>query len=154
VGLAALAGTIAFMTSASGETNGEAAPIYGVKLPAGYRDWTLISVATVGAPVNDPCAKLGNDVAIKAYSAGTLPFPDGTIVTRLPRIRPRRRSTTAPSPRWRKSNWAQRRLKSYCRKPPTGSFYTTASGNRTLAVQEMNVSGRLAQEVICWDADA
>jgi hypothetical protein len=66
VGLTALVGAIAFMASASGQTDGEAAPIYGVKLPAGYRDWPLISVASVGAPVNDVRAKLGNDVAMKA----------------------------------------------------------------------------------------
>jgi len=81
--LTALAGTIAFTTSASGQNDGGAAPIYDVKLPAGYRDWTLISIASVGPPVNDMRAKLGNDVAIKAYRAGTLPFPDGTIIARL-----------------------------------------------------------------------
>jgi hypothetical protein len=43
----------------------------------------LISVATVGAPVSDMRAKLGNDVAMKAFRAGTLPFPDGTIIARL-----------------------------------------------------------------------
>ena len=43
----------------------------------------LISVASVGTPVNDLRAKLGNDVAIAAYRAGTLPFPDGTIIARL-----------------------------------------------------------------------
>ena len=83
VGVAAVAGTLAFMASACGQTDGNAAPIYGVKLPAGYRDWPLISVATVGAPVSDMRAKLGNDVAMKAFRAGTLPFPDGTIIARL-----------------------------------------------------------------------
>jgi Cytochrome P460 len=29
------------------------------------------------------CAVLGNDVAIKAYREGKLPFPDGTIIARL-----------------------------------------------------------------------
>jgi Cytochrome P460 len=43
----------------------------------------LISIASVGAPVNDMRAKLGNDIAMKAYRAGTLPFPDGTIIARL-----------------------------------------------------------------------
>ena len=43
----------------------------------------LISVATVGAPVSDMRAKLGNEVAMKAFRAGTLPFPDGTIIARL-----------------------------------------------------------------------
>jgi Cytochrome P460 len=82
VGLAAVVGTFAFV-SASGQTDGEAAPIYGVTMPAGYREWSLISIATVGAPVNDMRAKLGNDVAMNAYRAGTLPFPDGTIIARL-----------------------------------------------------------------------
>jgi Cytochrome P460 len=82
-GLAALAGTIAFIMSASGHADGEAAPIFGVKLPDGYRDWTLISIASVGAPVNDMRAKLGNDLAIETFRAGTVPFPDGTIIARL-----------------------------------------------------------------------
>jgi Cytochrome P460 len=77
----ALTGAMAF--SASGQTGGQAAPIYGVTLPAGYRDWPLISIASVGAPVSDMRAKLANDVAMKAYRAGTLPFPDGTIIARL-----------------------------------------------------------------------
>lgn len=36
---------------AAGQTDGEAAPIYGIKLPPDYRDWTLISLANVGSPV-------------------------------------------------------------------------------------------------------
>jgi len=61
----------------------QASPIYGVKLPPGYRDWALISVARVGAPLNDMRAKLGNPVAIRAYREGRTPFPDGTIIARL-----------------------------------------------------------------------
>ena len=81
--LTALAGAIALIAPASGQSDGQAAPLYGVTLPAGYRDWPLISVARVGAPVNDLRAKLGNAVAMKAYRAGTLPFPDGTVIARL-----------------------------------------------------------------------
>jgi len=55
----------------------------GVKLPAGYRDWTLISLARVGGPVNDLRAKLGNTTALKAFRAGNRPFPDGSILVRL-----------------------------------------------------------------------
>ena len=33
--------------------------------------------------LNDLRALLGNDVAIKAYREGKLPFPDGTIIARL-----------------------------------------------------------------------
>jgi Cytochrome P460 len=78
-----LVGSVVYVAPASGQAGGEASPKYGITLPAGYRDWTLISVARVGAPLNDMRAKLGNDVAIKAYRAGTLPFPDGTIIARL-----------------------------------------------------------------------
>jgi hypothetical protein len=69
--------------SASQQGVGAAAPIYGIKLPPGYRDWTFISMARVGPPVNDMRAKLGNEVAIRAYREGKIPFPDGTIIARL-----------------------------------------------------------------------
>jgi hypothetical protein len=41
----ALVLVVAIMAPASGQTDGEAAPIYGIKIPPGYRDWQLISVA-------------------------------------------------------------------------------------------------------------
>ena len=81
--ISAVAGVIAFTVHASGQANVEVAPIYGVRLPPGYRDWTLISVARVGAPLNDMRAKLGNDVAIKVYRDGKLPFPDGAVIARV-----------------------------------------------------------------------
>jgi hypothetical protein len=59
------------------------APISGVKIPAGYRDWRLISVAHEEGSLNDMRAILGNDVAIKAARQGKLPYPDGAIVARL-----------------------------------------------------------------------
>jgi len=83
IGFSVLTGTIVVIASASGQTNGEATPKYDVGLPTGYRDWPLISIATVGAPVSDMRAKLGNEVAMKAFRDGTLPFPDGTIIARL-----------------------------------------------------------------------
>ena len=61
----------------------EAAPIFGIKIPPGYRDWKLISVAHEEGNLNDIRAILGNDIAIKAYREGKLPFPDGTIIARL-----------------------------------------------------------------------
>jgi hypothetical protein len=79
----ALAGVVASMPPASGQADGEAAPIFGVKIPAGYRDWRLISVAHEEGKLNDLRAILGNDVAIKASRDGKLPFPDGTIIARL-----------------------------------------------------------------------
>ena len=52
-------------------------------MPSGYRDWRLISVAHEEGNLNDLRAVLGNDVAIKAYREGKLPFPDGAIIARL-----------------------------------------------------------------------
>jgi hypothetical protein len=68
---------------ASGQAAGEPAPIFGIKIPPGYRDWRLISVAHEEGSLNDLRAILGNDIAIKASREGKLPFPDGTIIARL-----------------------------------------------------------------------
>ena len=68
--------------TAAGEVH-EASPIFGVNIPPGYRDWKLISVAHEEGKLNDLRAILGNDVAIKTYREGKVPFPDGTIIARL-----------------------------------------------------------------------
>ena len=83
VAVAALAGVVAYMAPAPGQVDGEAAPIFGIKIPPGYRDWRLISVAREEGNLNDLRAILGNDVAINASREGTLPYPDGTIIARL-----------------------------------------------------------------------
>ena len=83
VAVAALAGGIAYMAPASGQADEKAAPIFVDKIPAGYRDWKLISVAHEEGNLNSLGAILGNDVAIKAYREGKLPFPDGTIIAAL-----------------------------------------------------------------------
>jgi cytochrome P460 len=53
------------------------------KIPPGYRDWRLISVAILGTPFNDIRAKLGNDLAISAFREAKIPFPDGAMIARL-----------------------------------------------------------------------
>jgi len=83
VAVAAVAGVVVCMAHASGQADGAAAPIFGIKIPPGYRDWKLISVAHEAGDLNDFRAILGNDVAIKAYREEKLPFPDGTIIARL-----------------------------------------------------------------------
>src|SRR5277367_4189706 len=91
VTVTAVAGVAAYTKSASGQSNGDAAPIYGVKIPQGYRDWRLISVKRLtgkqltgaGGALKQLRAELGNDIAIKAYRDGTLPFPDGSIIAAL-----------------------------------------------------------------------
>jgi hypothetical protein len=57
-------------------------PIFGVTIPGGYRQWELI------APAHSPGfdeirGVLGNPVAMQAYRAGTLPFPDGSVLAKL-----------------------------------------------------------------------
>ena len=79
----AVACLVAFTAPASGHADGEAAPIFGIKIPSGYRDWKLISVAHEAGNNNDIRAVLGNDASIKAYREQKLPFPDGTIIARL-----------------------------------------------------------------------
>ncbi|MGA7078181.1 MAG: cytochrome P460 family protein [Terriglobales bacterium] len=79
----ALTGVVVYMAHASGRSDGEADPVFGITIPPGYRDWKLISVAHEEGNLNDLRALLGNDVAIKAYREGKLPFPDGTIIARL-----------------------------------------------------------------------
>ena len=56
----AMSGVVVYMARASGYANGEAAPIYGIKIPPGYRDWKLISVAHEEGNLNDIRAILGN----------------------------------------------------------------------------------------------
>ena len=93
---AALIAFIAFVTASAAQSdNGsrlqagtpanpsDAAPVFGIRLPADYRDWRLISVARETGKLDDLRAILGNDTAIKAYREGTLPFPDGTIIARV-----------------------------------------------------------------------
>jgi hypothetical protein len=63
--------------------NQESSAIFVTEIPPGYRDWRLISVAHEEGTLNDIRAILGNDIAIKAYREGTLPFPDGTIIARI-----------------------------------------------------------------------
>ena len=76
-------GVIGAMTFSAGGADDESSPIFGVKIPPGYRDWRLISVAHEEGTLNDLRAILGNDVAIEASREGRLPFPDGTIIARL-----------------------------------------------------------------------
>jgi hypothetical protein len=83
VAVAAVAGVVAYIGPAYGQANGEAAPIFVTKIPPGFRDWRLISLAHEAANLNSFAAVLGNDVAIKAYREGKLPFPDGTIIAAL-----------------------------------------------------------------------
>jgi Cytochrome P460 len=80
----ALSSGIAHLDRTSARADAPAVPVFDITtMPARYRDWKLISVAHEEGNLNDLRAVLGNDIAVKAYREGKLPFPDGAIVARL-----------------------------------------------------------------------
>jgi hypothetical protein len=84
--IGSLAGAVGTTVPVSGQSDGDAAPIYGIELPQGYRDWRLISVKRLtgaGGKLKQLRAQLGNDIAIAAFREGKLPFPDGSIIAAL-----------------------------------------------------------------------
>lgn len=86
VAVVVLGVVVVTMAQVSGPADEAAASIAAGKLPNGYRDWRLISVAREEGQLDDIRAVLGNDAAIKAYREareGKPPFPDGTIIARV-----------------------------------------------------------------------
>jgi Cytochrome P460 len=80
----ALSGGVAYLHLSPARADAAAVPLFDITtMPAGYRDWKLISVAHEEGNLNDLRAVLGNDLAVKAYREGKLPFPDGAIIARL-----------------------------------------------------------------------
>jgi hypothetical protein len=74
---------VAHTTLARGEAADDSSPIFGVKIPAGYRNWELIAPSHEAGGFNELRGILGNAVAMRAYREGTLPFPDGAILAKL-----------------------------------------------------------------------
>src|SRR5678815_5621509 len=82
--IATLAAVAVFTVTISRHvTAQEPMPIFVKKIPPGYRDWKVVSVAHEAGELNDIRAVLGNDIAIKAYREGKLPFPEGAIIVRI-----------------------------------------------------------------------
>lgn len=73
----------ASLSIAAGIADDGASAVFGVRLPEGYRDWPVASVAHEAGNNNDLRAILGNDVAMRAFRDGTRPFPDGAIIARV-----------------------------------------------------------------------
>ena len=80
---AVLAGAVAFRAPITGHADDNVTPVFVTKIPPGFRDWRLISVAHEEGNLHSFAAMLGNDVAIKAYRDGKLPYPDGSIIAAL-----------------------------------------------------------------------
>jgi hypothetical protein len=83
--VATLGGIFAYIAHASGQSDGDASPMYGVKIPTGYRDWKMIAVDQLLVPgkTDQLRAQLGNETAIQAIKEGTIPFPDGSIIAAI-----------------------------------------------------------------------
>jgi hypothetical protein len=82
--VAAVAVALGGTRTTAGKADKEAESISNGKLPNGYRDWRLISVAREEGELDDIRAVLGNDKAINAYRDGKSPrFRDGTIIGRI-----------------------------------------------------------------------
>ena len=80
----------------SGQADEEAAPIFGITIPPGYRDWRLISVAHEEGNLNDFRAILGNDVAGKPFGKGSFHSRTAQSLPGWPGNMSRRRKTTKP----------------------------------------------------------
>ncbi len=74
---------IASISSSAGGTDDEASPIFGVRIPAGYRQWSLIAVSHEAGNLDELRGILGNAVAMKAFQDGTLPLPEGAIIAKV-----------------------------------------------------------------------
>jgi hypothetical protein len=83
--LASIAVIVGVTALASENADENGAPIFLTEMSQGYRDLSLISVSrlTRGDSRSQLRAELGNDIAIKAYREGKLPFPDGAIIAAL-----------------------------------------------------------------------
>lgn len=80
---AATAGVMVSMALPAGRADEEASSINGVTIPAGYRQWELVAPSHEAGSFDELRAILGNDLSMKAYRDGTLPFPDGAILVKL-----------------------------------------------------------------------
>ena len=80
IGSLLLASVLATVPS---NADGAASPIFGVKLPRGYRQWPLISVSHL-ASFRELRGIVGNDAALRAFrNEETRSFPAGTILVKL-----------------------------------------------------------------------
>ncbi|MET0504123.1 MAG: cytochrome P460 family protein [Luteibacter sp.] len=75
--------TAAIALAASAPRDDEKSPIYGVTVPKGYRHWEFIAPAHESPPLDELRVVVGNDIAVRAYREGTLPFPDGSVLVKL-----------------------------------------------------------------------
>lgn len=81
--LASVASLPISIAAAAHRDAADRSPIYGVRLPPGYRDWKVIGVAHEKGDLNSIRVILGNRTAIQAFRRGQRPFPNGAVIARV-----------------------------------------------------------------------
>jgi hypothetical protein len=74
---------IALVAPTPSKADDDSSPIFGVRIPAGYRQWELIAPSHETGDFNELRGILGNAIAMKAYRESALPFPDGAMLAKL-----------------------------------------------------------------------
>ncbi len=67
----------------AGGADDEGSPIFGVKIPVGYRQSEMVGMSHEAGNLDELRGILGNALAIKAFRDGTLPFPYGATIAKL-----------------------------------------------------------------------
>jgi len=75
------AGTMAPAAGATGTAPAGAPHV--TEMPKGFREWKMISIAHEEGNLHSIGVLLGNDTAYRAMRAGTLPYPDGSVLAAL-----------------------------------------------------------------------
>jgi hypothetical protein len=81
--MSSAAGDAAAGRAAARSADDGGSPIFGVKIPVGYRQWELIAPSNEAGSLGELRGILGNAAAMKAYGEGKLPFPDGAMLAKL-----------------------------------------------------------------------
>jgi hypothetical protein len=73
--------------SAPATAGGPVSPVFGIGIPDGYRDWSLVAPSHRTDNKDELRSILANPVAFKALREGTLPLPDGSVIAKLAWLR-------------------------------------------------------------------
>jgi Cytochrome P460 len=134
--------TVSLVTLSPSRAPGELAlsPIFGVAIPPDYRHWELVGVAHETG-FDELRGIVGNATTIEAYRAGTLPFPDGSILVKLAwkhvqstEFKPR----SFPGPPRRSRSWL--RTRSDIRQPEAGVLVASSMVGRSTRLNTKLVS--------------
>jgi Cytochrome P460 len=79
----AAACAIAFTPLASSQAEDDSSPIFGVRVPTGYRQWESIAPSHEAGDFDELRGILGNATAMTAYRKIRYRFPDGAILVKL-----------------------------------------------------------------------